>query len=412
MMLFTHIATALRQLAANKGKAALTMLGIVIGIGSVIFIMTVGEIAKTFLLSQLNQFGTNVMEIATSGGVISQNNEITLTMDDVAALEASPILPEIKQISGIYTLSKSMEYRGTTYNGTIFSTDAAGMRINNYVPIAGRLFNDGDLKNKSRVIVFTEGFAKTIFGSSTNAINKKIKVAGHSFTIIGVIADIPFGGGPFGSNMVYAPITTVHTLLSPAKDRGNLLVILMEFENGTNTEDFENRITHEMQRLKRVPYDQTDTFDIISRAQFLETFNTILLGIQLFISAVAGISLVVGGIGIMNIMLVTVKERTKEIGLRKAVGANNQSILTQFLVESVVLTTVGGIIGISLGLGLSELVVLILGVVQPTWNVHFIFVPSALILACGVSITIGILFGLYPAIKASRLHPIESLRYE
>jgi len=186
----------------------------------------------------------------------------------------------------------------------------------------------------------------------------------------------------------------------------------MEFENGTNTEDFENRITHEMQRLKRVPYDQTDTFDIISRAQFLETFNTILLGIQLFISAVAGISLVVGGIGIMNIMLVTVKERTKEIGLRKAVGANNQSILTQFLVESVVLTTVGGIIGISLGLGLSELVVLILGVVQPTWNVHFIFVPSALILACGVSITIGILFGLYPAIKASRLHPIESLRYE
>lgn len=412
MMLFTHITTALRQLASNKGKAALTMLGIVIGIGSVIFIMTVGEIAKTFLLSQLNQFGTNVMEIATSGGVISQSSDVTLTTDDVTALEQSAILPEINQISGMYTLSKTMEYRGTTYNSTIFSTDAAGMRINNYVPIAGRLFNDSDLKNTSRVVVFTESLSKTIFGSSDNAVNKKIKVAGHSFTIIGVIADIPFGGGAFGSNMIYAPITTVHTLLSPAKDRGNVLVILMEFKNGTNTENFKNRIIHEMQRLKKIPYDQTDSFNVISRAQFLETFNTILLGIQLFISAVAGISLVVGGIGIMNIMLVTVKERTKEIGLRKAVGANNQSILTQFLVESVVLTTVGGIIGIALGLGLSELVVLILSVVQPTWNVQFIFVPSALILACGVSITIGIVFGLYPAIKASRLHPIESLRYE
>ncbi len=150
----------------------------------------------------------------------------------------------------------------------------------------------------------------------------------------------------------------------------------------------------------------------MSREQALSIFTTILVGIQAFISAVAAISLMVGGIGIMNIMLVTVKERTKEIGLRKAIGAKNASILIQFLVESVVLTTIGGLIGVTLGLSLSGLAVFAANLLQPDWGVQFVVVPSAIILACGVAAIVGLIFGIYPAYKASRLHPIEALRYE
>ena len=149
-----------------------------------------------------------------------------------------------------------------------------------------------------------------------------------------------------------------------------------------------------------------------SREQFTAIFDSVLGGIQLFVAAIAAISLFVGGIGIMNIMLVTVNERTKEIGLRKAVGAKNRSILFQFLVEAAVLTTVGGLIGIAGGLGLAYAAVFVVRLVQPDWDLQFVFVPIAILLACAVSMTTGFIFGLYPAVKAAKLHPIEALRYE
>ncbi|MFA5995523.1 MAG: ABC transporter permease [Patescibacteria group bacterium] len=411
MLFFTHVNTAVKQLTSNKGKATLTMLGIIIGIGAVIFIMTTGEIAKNFLLNQITQFGTNVMEI-TPAGIISENDDISFTMDDITKIKQSAVLPELTQITGLYPLIKTLTYNGADHNVTLYSTTPEMFSINHFTASVGRLFSTQDLRNKARVIVIGEQFAKDLFGSTANAVNKLVKINGRSFTITGVIQDTPFGGGSFGSEIVYVPITTVQELMAPAKDRGKISFIMLEFANNTDATSFKNRLLYEVRRIKNLSEADADKITAVSRQQFLEIFNTILLGVQLFISAVAGISLLVGGIGIMNIMLVTVKERTKEIGLRKAIGANNRSILTQFLIEAVVLTTCGGLIGILFGLSLSLGVVEILKIVQPTWGVHFVFVPNALILACSVSVTIGIIFGLYPALKASRLHPIESLRYE
>ena len=188
--------------------------------------------------------------------------------------------------------------------------------------------------------------------------------------------------------------------------------MLIQFNKGTDAVSFQNRLSYELRRLHNITDEAENPFMVFSRDQAIRIMDTVLLGIQGFVSAVAGISLLVGGIGIMNIMLVTVKERTKEIGLRKAIGAKNNTVLFQFLIESVVLTTIGGIVGIALGLGLSFGAVALVNVLQPDWGVAFVFVPSALIIACGVSVTIGIIFGLYPAIKAAKLHPIEALRYE
>lgn len=413
-MIITHFQTSIKQLLANKGKAALTMLGVIIGIGSVIYIMTLGEAAKNFLLGQISQFGTNVIEIgvASDFGPFGGSDAYSLTDDDIEALEDSSLLPEITGISGGYTVTKTAEYSGETYTVSLYGDRAQFFDINNLNLLNGRFFSESDVHSQSRVLVIGNQFADDTFGSGADAVGKILKVDGNSLKIIGVVEDPPSGGGFIPQTIVYAPVSTVRSLFAPADELKNITFMLVEFEQGADAEGFQERLTYELNRIKNVPEEDGDVFLVISRKQFIEIFDTVLLGIQLFVSAIAGISLVVGGIGIMNIMLVTVRERTKEIGLRKAVGAKNSSILIQFLIEAVVITTVGGILGIGLGLGLSGASVALVNFVQPDWNIEFAFVPSSIALACGVSITTGIIFGLYPALKASRLHPIESLRYE
>lgn len=414
MMIITHFTTAVKQLLANKGKAALTMLGVVIGIGSVILIMTLGEISKNFLLGQITQFGTNVVEIAVSGefGPFGSNENVKLTDEDVQALDESSLLPEITNISAGYSSTEAAEYNGEQYTVSIFADNPSYLDVNNLTMLSGRFFNTSDYNNSSRVVVIGEQFAEDLFDTKEKAINKTISIGGNSFTIIGVTQDIPLGNSFGAQVIVYAPLTTVRRLFVSGEDQNTVTYMLVQFEQGTDAASFEKRIKYELNRIKNTGNTNSDAFLVASREQFLEIFDTVLLGIQMFVSAIAGISLVVGGIGIMNIMLVTVRERTKEIGLRKAVGAKNSSILTQFLIEAIVLTTVGGILGIGFGLGFSLLAVIAVNLAQPTWGIAFTFVPSSILLACSVAITTGIVFGLYPAVKASRLHPIESLRYE
>jgi putative ABC transport system permease protein len=413
MMIGVHISTALKQLTKNTGRSVLTMLGIIIGIGSVIFILTVGEVAKNFLISQISQFGTNVIEISSLGqvGPFSESESVKLTQDDVDRLEKSSLLPELTKITGTYSVQSSVEIEGARETVSLFGVDEYYFPLNHLDAVAGRLFQKNDVQSGARVALMGEQTANDLFGSIEKAVHKEVKIDGTVLKVIGVVEDIGFDAGFFGS-MLYVPITTVYTEFAESSAVGELSFVMIEFENGTNVAAFKNRILYELQQLKDIDGDVNEAFFIADRDQFLGIFNSVLLGIQAFVSAVAAISLFVGGIGIMNIMLVTVKERTKEIGLRKAIGAKNSSIRTQFLVESVVLTTLGGVIGISWGLGMSLIAVVAANALKPEWDIRFVFVPSALAIACGVAFVVGIIFGLYPAIKAARLHPIEALRYE
>lgn len=417
MLLATHFITAIRQLSSNKGKAALTILGVVIGIGSVISIMTLGEIAKNFLLGQITRFGTNVVEVAVSGdfGPFQSSNHITLKESDVQQIKQSSLLPELALVTGVYSSQANIIHTDKTHQDKTESAGVMGctedyMTMNNFSAIAGRSLTASDNLSSGRVIVLTKTQASDWFGSIDEAVSKTVKVDGHSFTVIGVIDDIPLIGA-FGQTPVFMPLSTVHHLFAPANEQKDVTFIFASFKTGSNAPSFTERLKYEIYRLKHLKADDTSV-TVISRSSFLSIFDSILLGMELFISSIAAISLVVGGIGIMNIMLVTVKERTKEIGLRKAVGAQNRSILIQFLIEAVVLTTVGGLIGILIGLSICLAAVVIVNAVQPSWDIKFVVVPSAIALACGVSVTTGIIFGLYPAWKASRLHPIEALRYE
>ncbi|MFC1598073.1 ABC transporter permease [Patescibacteria group bacterium] len=413
-LILTHISTALRQLARNKGRSVLTMLGIIIGIGSVIFILTAGEIAKNFLLAQISQFGTNVVEVGTVGsfGPFGELEDVSLSEDDVKLIYESSLLPEVEAVSAGSYSTQSLESDGEKATVSIWGDRPEVFPVNNVKAIKGRVFNSAEYQNASRVVVVGERLATDTF-NTTNVVGEQVKIGGVFFTIIGVVED--FGGdlvGSLGTEMVFAPISTVRDLFVDPGEADDVTFILIEFAHGTNVESFNSRLEYELLRSHNLLERDEDVFMIMSREQALDIFDTVLLGIQAFISAVAAISLIVGGIGIMNIMLVTVKERTKEIGLRMAIGAKNSSIMSQFLIESVVLTTVGGIAGIVLGLGLSALAVVAVNTFAPDWGVSFVLVPNALIIATAVAVAVGLVFGLYPAVKASKLNPIEALRYE
>lgn len=414
MMLFNYIVTALRQLHRNTGRSFLTMLGIVIGIGSVIFILSTGELAKQFLLGQVTQFGTDVVEVVspgTFGPGAGSLDTISLTDKDIQLVQDSPLLPEVTTISAGTFISQTLEYENESTNVTVDADLPDYFTVNHREVGAGRFYTQQDEDTFAKVLVVEETFAKNWFGSAKAAVGQEVKLGGKTFRVIGVMKQ-GSAVGSFGfGEVVYAPLTTIKQLFGDPKDLHKLDYMLVGFAEGTEVESFQNRLTFVLNSAHDLLNSDTG-FTIQSRQQALSIFNNVLLGIQLFVSAVASISLLVGGIGIMNIMLVTVTERTKEIGLRKAIGAKNYSILTQFLVESVVLTTVGGFIGIGSGLGLTELGVLALKAFKPEWGIQFVFVPSALALACGVIVTLGVVFGVYPAIKASRLSPMEALRYE
>lgn len=413
-MIINHLQTAIRQLLANKGKSILTMLGIVIGIGSVILIMTLGEISKNFLLGQLTQFGTNVLEVGTSSSVgpFEETDPLVFTLQDIKALEESSLLSDIQGISTAYTITSQLDYDGETYQIFNWGDTAAVFTVNNLELLAGKTFNNVAVDSAERVVVLSQGFSEDVFGSVAAAVGKIVTVNGRPFTVAGVVSDPPLGGGPFGGDYVYMPLTTMYHYIVPAENYNEITFLFVEIDPASDSTNAQDRLVYEIKRIKHLTDADSTKFFVQSREQAVGIFDAVLIGIQMFISAVAAISLFVGGIGIMNIMLVTVKERTKEIGLRKAVGAKNRSILFQFLIEAAVLTTIGGLIGIGLGLGSAYLAVIVVQTIQPTWEISFVLVPSAIVLACAVSITTGFIFGLYPAMKAAKLHPIEALRYE
>lgn len=408
--------TSVRSLTHGKMRSILTMLGIVIGIASVIILMSIGESAQKLILGQVQSAGSNLIIVipgAPSNGKFSpsaaeQGIIITsLRQRDIDAFEREPSVDAAAPlVSGqaevVYgNNNKTISYQGVTAN--IFS-------IRNLTIGKGLPFTKGDVNSANHVVVIGPDLAITLFGPYVNPIDKIIRIKNISFRVVGVLSK--GGTGMFGvdqGNIIMIPITiTKKQLLGISY----FSTVLVQANSNYDISFVESRIKFILRQNHGITDPNKDDFNILTQADILAMLDSITSILTLFLAAIASISLVVGGIGIMNIMLVSVTERTREIGLRKAVGATNNDILQQFLIESVLLTFIGGIIGILVGAGIVGLVYFVLTTFFSSIGWVFAFPISAVILGLTVSGVSGIIFGIYPARKASKKNPIDALRYE
>jgi ABC-type antimicrobial peptide transport system permease subunit len=399
----------------NKGRSFLTMLGIIIGIGAVIIIMAVGAGAQSLILAQVKSLGTNLVGVlpgksdsegppASALGIITT----TLTYDDAMALANKKNAPHITAVvaysKGVGTASWGANNYDTNFNGTTsgyLDVEGGGVAL-------GRFLTSDEEKNLSRVAILGSTVKNELFGDS-NPIGQKIKIKKHSFEIIGVMKERGTVAFQNYDDQIFMPLKTMQKLISGVDYLGFLRAKVDATENIDSTIlDIEEtlRDRHDIKDRSGA----SDDFTVRSAAQALDVIKTVTDALSYFLAAMAALSLIVGGIGIMNIMLISVTERTREIGLRKAVGANTFNILSQFLVEAVTITLLGGVIGISGGTLIAFLISL--GAKALGYDWEFLVSIMSIVLAVSVSMAVGLGFGLYPAAKASRLDPVEALRYE
>jgi putative ABC transport system permease protein len=409
--------TSTRSLTHGKMRSILTMLGIVIGIASVIVLMSIGQSAQDLILGQVQSVGSNLIIItpgAPSNGKFSspasaQGIIITsLQQRDVDSLQREPsvnlAVPEVRgQADAVYGNNNvTTGYTGST---------ADFFQVSNLAKVSiGQIFTKSDVDSGNHVVVIGPDLANTLFGPYVNPIDKTIHFKGVSFRVVGVLAK--GGTGAFGvdiGNLVVMPITVAQKQLLGT----NYFNVIIVQANASYDINFaKSRITFALRQDHGITDPNKDDFNIQTQADILAILGTITSVLTLFLAAIASISLIVGGIGIMNIMLVSVTERTREIGLRKAVGATNGDILQQFLIESVLLTLIGGIVGITFGAAIVGLVYFVITTFYTTLAWTFAFPISAVVLAILVSGISGIAFGIYPAYQAGKKNPIDALRYE
>jgi putative ABC transport system permease protein len=399
----------------GKMRSLLTMLGIVIGISSVIVLMSIGQSAQDYILAQVQGLGSNLIIIlpgGTNNGRLSspasaQGIIITsLVQQDVDSLARDPSISAVtEEARGQATASFGDNNETITFD----SVPANFFTVRNFTVANGYPFTDNDVQSLNHVAVIGSVLASTLFGPGSDPVGQYIEVKNIQFKVVGVLA--AKGTGAFGvdqDNLVLVPIAVGQKQMLGINYFSDIEVQA----NNTYTIPFvQSRVESILEQDHSITDSSKDDFTIETQQSVLSLLGNITSILTLFLAAIASISLVVGGIGIMNIMLVSVIERTKEIGLRKSVGATNNDILQQFLVESVMLTFIGGVIGIAVGgfvVGLAWLI--ITKVAGIAWT--FAFPLSAVLLAVAVSSVTGIAFGLYPARQAARKSPIEALRYE
>lgn len=400
---------ALRALAANKLRSGLTMLGIVIGVGAVVALMAIGTGATADITNQVQGIGSNLITVIP--GRIQQGpgggrTQAFLYYSDYEALAKS--LTNINGIVPSFQRSATVIYGKESVDVSITSTAPNFLTVRSYEIELGRFITEYDRATRARVAVLGGKTATDLFGG-LNPVGRTIKVNGVSFEVIGVLKIK--GSGGFGSvdELVIVPLETGYEKLFGANATVNGKLRVTDISFSAASPEVVTDIIVQAERILRRQHglkltDEID-FTVFSQTAFLDALNAITATLTVFLGAIAGISLLVGGIGIMNIMLVSVTERTREIGLRKAVGAKRSAILAQFLIETIVLSLIGGILGIALGVSIAAAVTAA-DLVQAQVTL------DSILLAFFFSASVGIFFGLYPAFRASRLSPMEALRYE
>jgi putative ABC transport system permease protein len=406
----------LSVLTGNKLRSGLTILGIVIGVAAVIAMLSIGQGAQNSITSSISSIGTNLLFVSSGsrarfgeGGSIQIRNIRPLTLADAQALVDPFQAPSVQAAAPILQgggISAAANGQKTTT--TIYGVTPNYFPMRNETVAEGTIFSDQQVNIHARVTVIGADLATTLFGRTTNLAGQTLRINGQTFTIIGVLKSK--GGTSFGSsdNQAIIPITT-------ARDRviqtpGNYVdMIYVQATSSSAVTEASAQISNIMRLRHHVAIDHED-FSVFNQQDLAQTASSIIGVLTIFLGGIAAISLLVGGIGIMNIMLVSVTERTREIGLRKAVGARNRDILIQFLVESLFLSLLGGILGILLGWGIA----LIIGQVASASGTSLTPAVSlnAVLLATLFSAAVGLFFGIYPARRAARLEPVEALRYE
>jgi putative ABC transport system permease protein len=396
---------ALRALRRNKMRSVLTALGIIIGVASVVAMIAVGNGAQANITKQVSALGQNLLSVFAgsrrAGGVnsgLGSASAITLEDADIIARE----VPDVVAVSPEVSASAQAIANGRNWSTTIVGESQDYLKIRDWKLSAGSMFNERDVRGAAKVAVIGSKTAAELFGP-LNPVGQSVRVKNIPFIIIGVLESKGAGmGGMNQDDRLIIPFTTAMKRITGDK---YLRCVNVQISRSDRMDIAQQQITSLLRQRHRLPAGRDDDFNIFNQKEIADTVNTISGIITLLLGSVAGISLVVGGIGIMNIMLVSVTERTREIGIRIAVGAQPGDIRLQFLIEAVTLSLLGGALGVFAGIGASK----VIGLVA---NFQAIVSPGSILLALGVSSAIGIFFGLYPAHKAARLNPIDALRYE
>lgn len=408
-MEFTElIKEAFTTLFLNKMRTGLATLGIIIGIGSVIALVSLGQASQKSVQNQIQSLGSNLLTVspgsARSGFVQGgAGSSTSLTFDDARAIETSKQITTVKSVSPEYQSRTQIVAGRNNTNTQVVGVTPVYAEVHKFAINSGQFITTRDVESLAKVAVIGPQVVTDLFGDGSNPVGNSIRIKGQSFTIVGITSSKGGSGFQNQDDIVFIPLTTAQKLVFGVT---NLSSISIEAKSETDMVTAQDQVGYLLLARHHHLTDPTQAdFSIFSQNDILNTASSITGTFTALLSGIAAISLVVGGIGIMNIMLVTVTERTREIGLRKALGAKKRLIITQFLMESIILTGVGGILGMGVGIATSYLI-------SSALNLPFTLSLQSVAIAIIVSGAIGVVFGWYPAKKASDLQPIEALRYE
>ena len=398
---------ALESLNANKMRSGLTILGIVIGVAAVIAMLAVGSGAQNTITGSISGLGSNLLFVFR-GGSEDVRNPQPLTLTDADAIADPFQAPSVQMVAPYISSNLTVSFSGESTTTSINGVTPEYLMVRNYSLMEGDFISEENMLGRGSVAVIGVDVADNLFGHRDGLIGETIRIEGQPFRIIGVLT--PRGGGAFGSedNVVLIPFSTAQSrLIRRSGDRVDF--ILVQAVNADEVDQASDEIAQILRSRHRTDLG-ADDFQIFSQQDFVATAQSITSVLTIFLGGIAAISLLVGGIGIMNIMLVSVTERTREIGLRKAIGARKRDILIQFLTESSLLSMFGGIIGIGLGWSIAYVV----GLIAAANNTDLVPVVglNAILLATIFSTAVGLFFGIYPANRAANLQPVEALRHE
>ncbi|MBN1168370.1 ABC transporter permease [Candidatus Woesebacteria bacterium] len=404
----THelIEESLLTLTLNKARTFLAMLGVIIGIGSVIALVSLGQSTQSSITNQIQSLGSNLLTISPSsqafGGVRGGESIQSLTLADAEALKESTLITTIESVSAEYSSRGQIIAGRNNTNAQVIGVLPEYQTVRSVDLSSGSFINQRHVDGLSKVVVLGTTVATDLFGENSNPVGQTVRIDSQVFTVVGVTASK--GGTGFNNpdESVFIPLTTAQKILYGVDYVGSISVSAISENVMQQAED---QITQVLLNRHKIRSANDADFRIFSQEDVIGTITSVTGTFTTLLSGIAAISLVVGGIGIMNIMLVTVTERTREIGLRKALGAKRKIITAQFLTEAVMITLIGGIIGTILGITVSA-------VITNHMDLPFVISLKSIILAFSVSAGVGILFGWYPAQKAAKLEPIEALRYE